>query len=553
MTKFKPHHKRLAWLGIYIITTTVLIYFSVIATDATYRLVIQFATGTCFSSILFFPIHQKKEQTRYPKIKEIGYNPTTVPSTFFENLEQDNIVKIVEDATKHIALLDNLFLYKERLQGVMDKFYEWNMLFSEQRKSKAYGLVQPTEITLDKLIRNIELALIEAVGRLPKLYIEKIDSPTNTMPKKIICNVDQMTCLLVTAILRTANLDNLATELIKVQLYTTYLQIDKGESMHHQGAALIMYRAIAFVLSNANTPADAIPKVKSCYKHIPDNDIERIKRSKIIPNYIDPQKETIESIIDTHYGYLECPKHTKNAILLVLPTDIHTVCNQTVTQSPTKHLRSETPITLKEEADSMMMLMKFHDFACRSFKKVQPEIIGGTLLLLKQRFGNKQHISGELFYIRAIGITKTITKWIPHSPEPIYACLLYNLVRYTDLPLSYIEKNYDATVHTLVHNVLNIETHQEIEPFLTSVNHQPKKAADQDHPEFFVLYIKLAERLYDLHHAENYTHLEEIKHMAQETLKIDIKLAKKYLDANITKALEMAVRHAEAYLEKKDH
>jgi hypothetical protein len=33
-----------------------------------------------------------------------------------------------------------------------------------------------------------------------------------------------------------------------------------------------------------------------------------------------------------------------------------------------------------------------------------------------------------------------------------------------------------------------------------------------------MLYIKLAEWLYDLHHAKSYTHKEEVKYMAKETL-----------------------------------
>ncbi len=552
---YKRNDKKRVWLGFYIITTAVVTYlnFRTGIIGASYRMVMQLMIGICFLSLMFFYVGHKQGVAKQPKKKHIDYKLTTISSRFYKDLSQNNLVQIIEHATKCIRFVDNLFVYKKNLQNIIGKFYEWTMLFSEKSQPQIYESSQPTEITLDELIGKVESALIEKIGCLPRLLIKKQYCTNDGLSKKIVCNVNQMICLLVTAVLRIANLDNLDKEFVKLELYSTHLQVHKSDPMHNQDFSFIMYRALALVLSSSDTPPAEIPKVKSCYRHVEYSNIELIRRNKIAPNYTDPQKDTIESLIDSNYGYIEYPKANKNTMLLVVPADIESICKQTINQPCTNDLKPEVPIMLKEEADSMIILMQFCDFICRSFKNIKAETIGGTLLLLKRRFGTKQHASGALFYIRAVEITRIITKWIFQASEPIYVCLLYDLVRYTDLPLAYIKDNYNSTVHALVQSVLNINTHQTMASSLPRVKNHYKKAVDKDHPELFVLYIKLAERLYDLRHAENYTRLEEVKYMATETLKIDIKLAKKYLDPAMAEALEIAAKHAEAYLARKGY
>ncbi|UWW96553.1 MAG: hypothetical protein NMK33_03785 [Candidatus Cardinium sp.] len=78
-----------------------------------------------------------------------------------------------------------------------------------------------------------------------------------------------------------------------------------------------------------------------------------------------------------------------------------------------------------------------------------------------------------------------------------------------------------------------------------------KEALKEDHIQLSVLFIKLAERLYDLRHAAGYIHLTEVHHMAQETLAIDVQLAHTYLDPAIRKALEKAAKQALALINTK--
>ncbi|WP_339043789.1 HD domain-containing protein [Cardinium endosymbiont of Tipula unca] len=147
-----------------------------------------------------------------------------------------------------------------------------------------------------------------------------------------------------------------------------------------------------------------------------------------------------------------------------------------------------------------------------------------------------------MFYVRATGIAKLLAKWIFHSPKPIYAALLYDLVRHTHLSLSYIRANYNFGIFCFVESVLSVDNRKDLSESVLFVENRLKEAVAQD--KLSVLYIKLAERLYDLRNAAGYTNKEEVKSMAKETLSIDIELAKKYLsdEPEIANALEAAAK-----------
>ncbi|MCT4697398.1 hypothetical protein [Candidatus Cardinium sp. TP] len=79
-------------------------------------------------------------------------------------------------------------------------------------------------------------------------------------------------------------------------------------------------------------------------------------------------------------------------------------------------------------------------------------------------------------------------------------------------------------------------------PSLLYLENRLEKAIKEDHIQLSVLFIKLAERLYDLRYAAGYSHVEEVAHMVQETLAIDVKLANQYLGVEIGEALESAAK-----------
>ena len=127
----------------------------------------------------------------------------------------------------------------------------------------------------------------------------------------------------------------------------------------------------------------------------------------------------------------------------------------------------------------------------------------------------------------------------------IYASLLYELVRRTCLPLSYVKAHYNLGVYAFVLNVVKIDKRQALDhPSLLCVQNRLEEAIKEEHVQLSVLFIKLAERLYDLRYAAGYMYLTEVQHMTQEILTIDVQIANAYLGPEIGVALEQAAKRA---------
>lgn len=204
-------------------------------------------------------------------------------------------------------------------------------------------------------------------------------------------------------------------------------------------------------------------------------------------------------------------------------------------------ITEERIITSQERAESLTRLMEFHEWVCTK-TAVDPAIITEILLLLRRCYGFKRHSCGQLFYLRAVGIAEVVASWHLHTPISIYASLLYDLVHYTRLSLAYIRANYNPGIFAFVSNLIEVNSYVKLQLALLQTNNYSHTAVNQEH--LAVLYIKLAERLYDLRHAAGYTHLEVVKTIAEETLLLDLTLANCYPEPAIVQALKGAAKEA---------
>ncbi|WP_243018306.1 MULTISPECIES: sodium:solute symporter family protein [Candidatus Cardinium] len=459
-----------------------------------------------------------------------------------------NLKQVVRKVEESISFLDkDTPLFKEDFQSIINKFYDWIVFFNKKEKAKSHALLHPTKISLDKLIRKVEVTLSQTVENPPKLLIEKISVLNQEPSPDMVCDINQVVYSLVKAILRMGRLGGTNSPVIGIHLHPTSLQLKQADSMRNNAPALFMnFPATALVISPVTTFYHVFPNVKAIYDEIDTIDA---KSQKDAPPFIDLEQHTIASMVRAHYGYLDISGDDKQpTILLVLPNDITDILNKITVQYPIDCLTAEALVTPKEQADSMMTLMKFHDHFCKSLCEEDPidvKTISGLLLLLRQNFGFKRHASGQLFYVRAVRIAALLTDWVFHSPKVIYASLLYELVRHTCLPLSYIKEHYNLGVYTFVSNVVKIDKREELDdPALLYVQNRLEKAIKEDHVQLSVLFIKLAERLHDLRHAAGYTHSTEVQHMAQETLAIDVQIAQTYLGPEIGYLLEKAAKEA---------
>ncbi|WP_342265041.1 sodium:solute symporter family transporter [Cardinium endosymbiont of Philonthus spinipes] len=498
------------------------------------------------AKILYLENQEKNRESQ--QLKASLYDAAAVPTAGKAKGYGAILTQVIGKIEESISFLDsNVPLYKQDFQSIINKLYDWVAYFNRRAKAKKHALLQPTQITLDKLIRKLELALSHEVADPPRLLVEKVSGSDEKLSAYMVCDIYQVVYLLVQAVLRIAKLDRSGMPLVKIQLHDTSLQFKQADPVDSSLPAYILFQATALVISQATAAPEALPKVKQVY----DDEMDAIgpKGKQGTPPSIDLQQETLSSIVGAHYGYWETfGDQQQSAMLLVLPNDVTDIFNKVTITLPLDALTLEAPVTPKEQADSMMVLMKFHDYVCKSSYQMDPVDVGtisGLLLLLRQHFGFKRHASGQLFYVRAVGIAELVVEWAFHSPKVIYAALLYELVRRTCLPLSYVKEHYNLGVYAFVLNVVGIDKRQALDhSSLLYVQNRLKEAIKEEHVQLSVLFIKLAERLYDLRHAAGYIHLPEVQHMAQETLSIDVKLADTYLGPEIGQALEEAAKAA---------
>lgn len=501
------------------------------------------------------------EQIRYLKdienmriskqLKATLYDAAMMPDTGLNELKGHGsiLAKVVHKMEESISFLDsNMPLYRQDFQSIINKLYDWVNYFNKKEKAKGHVLLQPTTIGLNKLIRKVEFALTQEIADPPKLLIEKVSNFEGVLSSHITCDIHQVVYSLVKVILRVGSTsDSPSLSMVKIQLHNTFLQFKQADPIGNGFMPVIRFEAIGLVVSNAACASNILPKVKPLY----DDKLEffDFQNDQATHPSIDLELDTISSMVRAHYGYFEYHAHAQEKFMLVvLPVNVIEIRDKMTINVPLDCLNSQSPITPKEQADSMMVLMQFHDYASTTahyMHSIDINTISNILLLLRQSFGFKRHASGQLFYVRAVNIAQSIVEWVFHSPKVVYAALLYELVRHTCVPLSYIKECYNLGVYGFVLNVLSVDKRQDLDHFsLLYVRNRLKEAIKEDHLQLSVLFIKLAERLHDLSNAQGYSILDEVKHMANETLAIDVPLANEYLNSDIADALATAAKKA---------
>jgi (p)ppGpp synthase/HD superfamily hydrolase len=197
-----------------------------------------------------------------------------------------------------------------------------------------------------------------------------------------------------------------------------------------------------------------------------------------------------------------------------------------------------------------------------SYKEINLAIVEEILERLQKSYSGKIHRSGDLLYVRAIHIAQLVAEQMKEQPtifkntsdviedtptEIICGALLYDLSCYTSISLMFIRANYNANIYFLVRNILSIDQIKARNIYVPYVKKRYDNLISQRQP--CAIYIKLAERLYDLEHATGYANKSEVLAMARETLSVDVYMAKEHfaktdiatkLKATAKAALEMA-------------
>ncbi|CCM10549.1 membrane protein of unknown function [Cardinium endosymbiont cEper1 of Encarsia pergandiella] len=481
----------------------------------------------------------KEKQIKEQEIQQSEFSLYPDLGTMRGHPKEPHVVidQMMKEVTKFIAYLDNRPVYKEDLNLIINNFFIWDIFLKQRARSRNNIILIPAKVSLGELIRKLEVALkLECKERtIPKLVIKYKNAQ---LPEKIICDANQVICLLTPIVLSMAGLDTSKNGFVSIQFYTTYLEYDLAPFSEDKSITDVRFPAIALVIGHGAIPEEALPKIKNCYQTLSEgtqcNWYSGIQKESKWANI---DKRNIEQIVRTHYGYLQFPTAPKKPMLVVLPCNVAAVRDKMIAGI----IPSTTSISSRELKTSMAFLQKAYNSLC-TMADMRPTVLDELFLLIRRCYGFRRHASGQLLYVRALGIAELVAKWVPYQPKPVYFTLLYGLVRYAGLPLPYVKANYTIDAYSFIENIIAVNKHQDMEPSGLYVGNRLKRVMNRE--QLFVPCIKFAERLYDLRHAKDYASLEEVKHMVQETLTIDMELGKKYLHANIVEELVEAANQA---------
>ncbi|AWN81382.1 High-affinity proline transporter PutP [Candidatus Cardinium hertigii] len=478
---------------------------------------------------------QKQATQEAYELKKLAYSeelPTASPQSLLAQ-EGTILEKAIQNVTQSIAFVDSTTPFlKEDFQSIIDKFAEWAYYLKQRAKRQDQLLLQPTAIPLEALIDAGEVAYQKEKGYLPGLWVEEVVNIPDTM----LGDREQLVRLLFLALNHVRQSSASFRSPITLQLQLTQLRYKKREPLEADGDPdCISFPALALVLrtENKNIPLSTLQAVY---------DVEDASTTQPMDPFVSPQmvnlrKENLASIVHAHYGFLLLP-HAEQLVCL-LPLDVTQVREEMLALSLPREAgtQEEASITPHEKTASLATLSSFHDWI-PSFESIDPFLIAEILLLLRRCYGFKRHASGQLFYVRAVGIAEWVAAWTDGHAKLVYATLLYDLVRYTRLPLSYIKANYPLIVYCFVENVIAVDSRERLEESLLAVANRFKKSLQKEH--ISVLYVKLAERLYDLKHASGYKDPAVVQAMAKESLTIDVELAQRYGESGMAILLKQA-------------
>ncbi|AWN81639.1 sodium:solute symporter family transporter [Candidatus Cardinium hertigii] len=480
---------------------------------------------------------QKQATQEAYELKKLAYReelPTASPQN---TLAQEGTIleKAIQNVTQSIAFVDSTTPFlKEDFQSILDKFAEWAYYFKSRAKRQDQLLLQPTVIPLEVLIDAGEVAYQKEKGCLPGLWVEEFVN----MPATMLGDREQLVRLLFLAFSHVRQSSVSPRSPITLQLQLTQLRYKKREPLEADGSPdCITFPALALILCGGEK---SMPTLQAVY------DVESLATTQPVDPFVSPQKgnlrkENLASIVHAHYGLLLLP-HAEQLVCL-LPLDVSQVREEMLALSLPREAgtQEEASITPHEKTASLARLSSFHDWI-PSFESIDPFLIAEILLLLRRCYGFKRHASGQLFYVRAVGIAEWVAAWTDGHAKLVYATLLYDLVRYTCLPLSYIKANYHLIVYCFVENTIAIDSRKRLEESLLAIANRFKESLQKEY--FSVLYVKLAERLYDLKHASGYKDPTIVQAMAKESLTIDVELAQRYGEPGMAILLKHAAEEA---------
>ncbi|MEF2229115.1 MAG: hypothetical protein V3581_03730, partial [Candidatus Cardinium sp.] len=235
--------------------------------------------GGYIAQVIYLKNQEKIRQSQ--QLKASLYDAASVPSVTINKAQGYGTIleQVAHKIEESMSFLDDdTTLYKKDFQSIINKLYDWIAYFNRREKAKNHSLLQPTKITLDKMIRQVEIALSQEVVDPPKLLVEQVKDPSGKLCPYITCHINQVVYLLVQAVLRIGKLEQSSTPVIRIQLHPTVLQFTQVDPIDNSFPISIDFSATALVISQVSASADLLPKVKRImlmYKMLPPINVNK--------------------------------------------------------------------------------------------------------------------------------------------------------------------------------------------------------------------------------------------------------------------------------------
>ena len=473
----------------------------------------------------------------------------------------------------------------------------WKDYFDERTYACKYLLLSPNQTTLDELICGVEIIAEIRWGYKPKILLETPEIPLianepkalklpQKAPKQISCDIPYITELLVAAIGRITDHNDLdqppPDQLIKISFYPTKIHYTHKDPKKILDDHQLYHTAVAIVVTSKVTESVYVPSVSRLYSDLTDDkqadDKQEENQENLRPDFV---KERMRAIVQAHYGKI-CFKfrsplllgstieatrshkpylknhghaHTREIwpILIILPLNI-----EKLHQIMGDQLPNEVVATAYQIEEMREVKKDFITFisSTSSYEAIKLEVVEEVLDRLWKGYGGKIHCSGVLLFVRAIHIAQMVALQMKQAPtifnnaielirhtttEIICSALLYDLPCYTHIPLTFIRANYNSNIFFLVKNILSIDQTK-------ARSMQPshfKEGNFISQQQACAIYIKLAERLYDLEQAVHYENKSALLAMARDTLAVDVYMADHYFKpTNIAMKLKSTAKEA---------
>ena len=229
-----------------------------------------------------------------------------------------------------------------------------------------------------------------------------------------------------------------------------------------------------------------------------------------------------QRIVDEHYGATELTEGMLSFTqLYVIPLYLREIRPATM---DTPEIDGDTPIALSATKIKIYAQEKELIETVTMYAEIDVEMVQKAIQLIKECHGQDKRMTSEPFYLHPIAVAQILLHHT-QDQDTLIAALLHDTVEDTLLSLAQIGGMFNEIVQRIVDGVTHLESNMQTYKRVTLSAHeniQKLLGVDDDR----ILYVKLADRLYNMRTIEGHAQVSKQKKIATETLQFFVPIAR---------------------------